>query len=92
MTAPSDTPLSYKDAGVDIEAADDFVSKIASLAKATHTDQVVPGKTAYAGLVRPVLEGMGDPLIAATCDGVGTKLLVARDAASIVASAKTSWR
>ena len=55
MTAPTDTPLSYKAAGVDIEAADDFVSKIASLAKATHTAQVVPGKTAYAGLVRPVL-------------------------------------
>ncbi len=76
-TKPS---LSYKDAGVDIEAADDFVSQIGQLAKDTHTDEVVPGRTPYAGLVRPILEGLSDPLIAATCDGVGTKLMVAREA------------
>lgn len=71
--------LSYKDAGVDIAAADAFVGRIAALAKSTHTDGVVPHRTEYAGLYRPPLAGMRDPLIAATCDGVGTKLLVARD-------------
>ena len=80
MTDSTPKNLSYKDAGVDIEAADHFVSTIAQIAKATHTSDVVPGKTAYAGLVRPPLEGLNDPLIAATCDGVGTKLILARDA------------
>ena len=80
MTDSNSPSLSYKDAGVDIEAADHFVSRIAKIARATHTPDVVPGKTAYAGLVRPPLEGLSDPLIAATCDGVGTKLMLARDA------------
>ena len=71
--------LSYRDAGVDIAAADAFVGRIAGLAKATHTAGVVPHRNEYAGLFRPTLNDIGDPLIAATCDGVGTKLLVARD-------------
>ena len=71
--------LSYKDAGVDIAAADAFVARIADAAKSTHTAGVVPHRTEYASLFRPPLQGLHDPLIAATCDGVGTKVLVARD-------------
>ena len=74
------TPLSYRDAGVDVEAADHFVERIAGLARSTHEGVDVVNKTAYAGLVRPDLTGMDNPLIAATCDGVGTKLLVAKEA------------
>lgn len=71
--------LSYKRAGVDIAAADAFVEGIASLAKATHNAGVVPHTTAYAGLFRPDFSGIAKPLISAACDGVGTKLIVARD-------------
>ena len=74
------TPLSYRDAGVDVQAADHFVERIAGLARSTHEGVDVVNKTAYAGLVRPDLTGMDSPLIAATCDGVGTKLLVAKEA------------
>jgi phosphoribosylformylglycinamidine cyclo-ligase len=70
--------LDYKDAGVDIEAADAFVSSVGSHAKSTHTDGVVPYRHEYASLFRPSLGGLQDPLIAATCDGVGTKLIVAK--------------
>lgn len=79
-TATEDpTPLSYKDAGVDIAAADRFVGRISKLAGATHTPGVVWHASRYAALFRPDLGAMEDPLIAATCDGVGTKLLVAKD-------------
>ena len=71
--------LSYKRAGVDIAAADAFVEGIASLAKSTHNSGVVPHTTAYAGLFRPDFSGISRPLISAACDGVGTKLIVARD-------------
>ena len=74
--------LSYKDAGVDIAGADAFVKNVAALAKATHTAGVVPHGSEYAGLFRPNLQGLRDPMLAATCDGVGTKLMVARDCQS----------
>ena len=72
------TGLSYRDAGVDVEAADAFVDRIAAHTKSTHGAVDVLKKTAYAGLVRAPIADMSSPLIAATCDGVGTKLLVAR--------------
>lgn len=70
--------LSYKDAGVDIVAADGFVGRIARLARATHAGRVVDHESKYSGLIAPDLTGMREPLLAATCDGVGTKLLVAK--------------
>lgn len=76
---PGSEGLSYKQAGVDIAAADAFVASIGRLARATHNAGVVSHTSAYAGLFRPDLSQAKTPLIAATCDGVGTKLLVARD-------------
>jgi phosphoribosylformylglycinamidine cyclo-ligase len=70
--------LSYQEAGVDIAAADAFVSRIARLARATFGPEVVEHESRYAGLLAPDVAGMRQPLLAATCDGVGTKLLVAR--------------
>lgn len=72
-------PLTYKEAGVDIKAADTLMERIGSLASSTHTSGVVKHTSRFAGLFRPDFEGVTDPLLAATCDGVGTKLLVARD-------------
>lgn len=77
--SPTKPGLTYRDAGVDIEAADHFVSRIGWLAKSTHTASVVPHTASFAGLFRPELSGLVAPLLSATCDGVGTKLLVARD-------------
>ncbi len=73
------TGLTYRDAGVDILAADRFVAFVRQHAKSTHGNEVLDSGDAYAGLYRPPLTGLRDPLLAATCDGVGTKLLVARD-------------
>lgn len=71
--------LTYKDAGVDIEAADAFVSRIRGLAQSTRTPGVLDNPGAYAGLFRPDLTGISQPVLAAACDGVGTKLMVARE-------------
>ncbi|MEE2962185.1 MAG: phosphoribosylformylglycinamidine cyclo-ligase [Myxococcota bacterium] len=69
--------LTYQDSGVDVHGADQFVDDIQEAVQATHKFADVVKKTAYAGMVR--MPKVGDnPLIAATCDGVGTKLLVAQ--------------
>lgn len=70
--------LSYKDAGVDIHAADAFVEQVGKLAKSTHTAGVVPHRNEYASLFRLNVLNLQDPMLAVCCDGVGTKLLVAR--------------
>lgn len=72
-------PLTYRSAGVDIAAGDRFADFIRALAKSTHGPDVVDAGDAYAGLYRLPTADATQPVIAATCDGVGTKLLVARD-------------
>lgn len=74
----SDAPLSYRRAGVDVEGADRLVEALRPILRGTHTAAVVDHASRFAGLVRPDTSGMADPLIAATCDGVGTKVLLAR--------------
>ncbi|MFA6031055.1 MAG: phosphoribosylformylglycinamidine cyclo-ligase [Elusimicrobiota bacterium] len=60
--------MTYKKAGVDIDLADKLVDFIASKA---------PSVGGYSGLVPLKLDGGGDYLLAATTDGVGTKLKLA---------------
>jgi phosphoribosylformylglycinamidine cyclo-ligase len=74
----SSPPLTYREAGVDIAAADAFVALVRRFAESTHGPGVLPSGDAYAGLFRPPLAGYKAPLLAATCDGVGSKLLIAR--------------
>jgi len=73
--------LSYRDAGVDVAAAERFVAAIGPLVRSTQSEAVVVHSSRFAGLIRPDLAGMADPLIAATCDGVGTKVLLATEPA-----------
>jgi phosphoribosylformylglycinamidine cyclo-ligase len=74
--------LSYQQAGVDIAKAEAFVERIAALPKTTELfGEVVPFTGAYAGLFRPRgFSAMQDPLLVSATDGVGTKLLIAREA------------
>ena len=73
--APS-ASLTYKDAGVDIDASDEAVRRIAPLAKATHRPEVLGGIGAFAGFVR-VPSGYREPVLVSSTDGVGSKLKVA---------------
>ncbi len=68
--------LSYKQAGVDVDAGDELVERIKPLAKATRIAEVLADVGGFAGLCR-VPEGVPDPVLVSGTDGVGTKLKVA---------------
>ncbi len=67
----------YKSSGVNLEAADEVVSRIAGLARATYTDAVLAGVGPFSGLMRLDLAGYREPVLVSSCDGVGTKLKLA---------------
>jgi len=68
--------LTYRAAGVDIEAGDEAVRRIAPLARATFRPEVLGGIGAFAGFVR-VPSGYVEPVLVSSTDGVGSKLKVA---------------
>ncbi|WP_227429720.1 phosphoribosylformylglycinamidine cyclo-ligase [Psychrobacter sp. I-STPA6b] len=74
MTTP--TSLSYKDAGVDIDAGDALVQRIKSVARATSRPEVVGGLGGFGALCR-IPQGYRSPLLVSGTDGVGTKLKLA---------------
>src|SRR5438552_4798911 len=69
-------PITYRDAGVDIDAGDALVERIKPLAKMTRIAEVVSDVGGFAGLCR-VPVGIEDPVLVSGTDGVGTKLKVA---------------
>lgn len=68
----------YRDAGVDIDAQDEALGRIKDLVAATATAGVLSQSGSFGGLFRPDLSGMDEPILVASADGVGTKLMVAR--------------
>ncbi len=69
--------LSYRDAGVDIEAGDKLVKAISPLAKATSRAGVMGGLGGFGALFDLKAEGWKDPVLVSGTDGVGTKLMLA---------------
>jgi phosphoribosylformylglycinamidine cyclo-ligase len=69
-------PITYRHAGVDIDAGDELVERIKPLAKATRTAEVISDVGGFAGLCR-LPSGIEDPVLVSGTDGVGTKLKVA---------------
>jgi phosphoribosylformylglycinamidine cyclo-ligase len=72
----SDDGLSYRDAGVDIDAANRAKRGIASLVASTRTAGTISELGSFGGLFR-VPPGLRSPVLVASTDGVGTKLKVA---------------
>ncbi|WP_180682440.1 phosphoribosylformylglycinamidine cyclo-ligase [Tepidicella baoligensis] len=70
------TPLSYKDAGVDIDAGDALVERIKPLAKKTLRDGVLAGIGGFGALFE-VPKRYTEPVLVSGTDGVGTKLKLA---------------
>ncbi len=68
--------LSYKDAGVDIDAGNSFISNIAPLVSATKTKGVLGGIGSFAGAFE-LPAGYQKPVLLSATDGVGTKLKLA---------------
>ena len=70
--------ISYKDAGVDIDAGNSFVENIKPLVKSTKIDGVMGGIGSFAGAFE-LPKGFKEPVMLAATDGVGTKLKLAID-------------
>ena len=79
MSDTSKTPLSYRDAGVDIEAGERLVEAIGPLAKATARAGVMGGLGGFGALFDLKASGYEDPVLVSGTDGVGTKLMLAFD-------------
>jgi phosphoribosylformylglycinamidine cyclo-ligase len=73
-------PLTYKDAGVDIDAGDALVDRIAPAAKRTARPGADAALGGFGGLFDLKAAGFKDPLLVASTDGVGTKLKLAIEA------------
>ena len=68
----------YRAAGVDIDAQDKALGKVKKLVKSSFTKGVVSELGSFGGLFQPDLSGLEEPVLVASADGVGTKLMVAR--------------
>ena len=74
--ASKGAPLTYRDAGVDIDAGDELVERIKPLAKKTLRPEVLGGIGGFGALVE-VSKKYQNPVMVAGTDGVGTKLKLA---------------
>lgn len=80
MTQEDDTPgMTYRDAGVDIDAQDDALSRIKAHLASTKTAGVLSDLGSFGGLFA-VPADVPQPVLVGSTDGVGTKLMVAQRA------------
>ena len=96
--APDDTApelagqqASYAAAGVDVEAGERAVDRLKPLAKSTSRPEVLGGIGGFAGLFALRTGKYREPVLAASTDGVGTKLAVAQAADRHDTVVATSW-
>jgi len=75
---PAQKPLSYRDAGVDIDAGDALVEDIKKLVKSTHRPEVLAGVGGFGALVS-LPKRYRQPVLVSGTDGVGTKLRLGID-------------
>ncbi|ODC03593.1 phosphoribosylformylglycinamidine cyclo-ligase [Terasakiispira papahanaumokuakeensis] len=74
----SKTPLTYKDAGVDIDAGNALVERIKGVARRTSRPEVMGGLGGFGALCE-LPQGYRQPVLVSGTDGVGTKLRLAMD-------------
>jgi len=67
----------YKDAGVDVEAGNQFVKKISPIVKATYRPEVLNDLGGFGALFSIRKDKYDNPVLVSSTDGVGTKLNVA---------------
>jgi phosphoribosylformylglycinamidine cyclo-ligase len=72
----SNTPLTYRDAGVDMDAGDQLVENIKPFAKRTMRPEVIGGIGGFGALVE-ISKKYKNPVLVSGTDGVGTKLKLA---------------
>jgi phosphoribosylformylglycinamidine cyclo-ligase len=72
-----DNSIGYKDAGVDIDAANLATERIRKLAKTTFNENVMSEIGGFGGMFNGSFADVREPVLVASCDGVGTKVKVA---------------
>ena len=72
-------PLSYREAGVDIDAGEELVERIKPHVKRSMRREVLGGLGGFGALVEVPLDRYKKPVLVSGTDGVGTKLRVAID-------------
>ena len=75
--SPATSSLSYRDAGVDIEAGNALVDRIKPLAAKTKRPGVMAGLGGFGSLFELPLDRYKNPVLVSGTDGVGTKLRLA---------------
>ncbi|MDX1607562.1 MAG: phosphoribosylformylglycinamidine cyclo-ligase, partial [Candidatus Competibacterales bacterium] len=75
---PSGPPLSYRDAGVDIDAGNALIERIKPAVSRTTRPEVLAGLGGFGGLFELPPGRYRQPVLVSGTDGVGTKLLLAR--------------
>ena len=78
MSTTDNTSISYKDAGVDIDAGNALVDRIKGVAKRTARPEVMGGLGGFGALCE-IPAGYKQPVLVSGTDGVGTKLRLAMD-------------
>jgi phosphoribosylformylglycinamidine cyclo-ligase len=74
---PASAGLTYRDAGVDIDAGNEVVERIKPLVKATMRPEVLGGVGLFGGLF-DLSKRYREPVLVSGTDGVGTKLILAK--------------
>jgi phosphoribosylformylglycinamidine cyclo-ligase len=75
----TESGLTYRDAGVDIDAGDELVERIKPLVRKTMRKEVLAGIGGFGALVEVPLDRYRRPVLVSGTDGVGTKLRLAID-------------
>src|SRR3977135_79825 len=70
-------PATYRDAGVDIDAANRATEKIKELARRTFNERTLSEVARFGGMFDGAFPKMRQPVLVASADGVGTKLKIA---------------
>jgi phosphoribosylformylglycinamidine cyclo-ligase len=70
-------PISYRDSGVDIDAATRATDRIKELARTTFNERTLSEIGSFGGMFDGAFPNMAQPVLVASADGVGTKLKIA---------------
>jgi phosphoribosylformylglycinamidine cyclo-ligase len=77
-STPVNTPLTYRDAGVDIDAGNALVNRIKHVTKATNRPEVMSDLGGF-GALCSIPTKYREPIMVSATDGVGTKLKLAME-------------